>query len=109
QLFSVESVCDQLYWMLILTGVGCGMMIFVRTNSMDRFFCGYQFSAFGKVLVQVPFQLPPRDTILDLDRENHSVVTMLTPTSQDSDRGLILWNAETDGKDHENQAQRDFS
>ncbi|RHY37967.1 hypothetical protein DYB38_013881 [Aphanomyces astaci] len=109
QLFSVESVCDQLYWMLILTGVGCGMMIFVRTNSMDRFFCGYQFSAFGKVLVQVPFQLPPRDTILDLDRENHSVVTMLTPTSQGSDRGLILWNAETDGKDHENQAQRDFS
>ncbi|RHY66794.1 hypothetical protein DYB34_003594 [Aphanomyces astaci] len=109
QLFSVESVCDQLYWMLILTGVGCGMMIFVRTNSMDRFFCGYQFSAFGKVLVQVPFQLPPRDTILDLDRENHSVVTMLTPTSQDSDRGLILWNAETDGKDHENQAQREFS
>ncbi|RHY26799.1 hypothetical protein DYB32_007289 [Aphanomyces invadans] len=95
QFFSMAAVSDQLRWMLILTGTGIGLMMFVRTNSMDRFFHGDQFRAFGKVLVQVPFRVPPRGTVDNDDAD--SLVTMVTPVSQHAGRSVgnfVVWSAE---------------
>ncbi|OQR86476.1 Major Facilitator Superfamily (MFS) [Achlya hypogyna] len=43
----------QLMWILSLVGLVC--ICFVRTDDMDRFFDGYQFSVCGRIVVQVPY------------------------------------------------------
>ncbi|ETV90473.1 hypothetical protein H310_14752 [Aphanomyces invadans] len=83
----------QLHWMLILTATALGLMLFVRTNSCDRFFYGYQFSACDKILVQVPFRrhLVREDPILD-----SMSFTTHTPRSHDAvpTDGFVLWSGE---------------
>ncbi|KAG9400854.1 hypothetical protein AC1031_010294 [Aphanomyces cochlioides] len=90
--FTVQGVTDQLHWMLILVCVGTGLMFFVRTNSMDRFFDGYQITACGKPLVQVSFHNLTRDTI-----EEDDEASIATPTTIPKD-GFVLWNHQVDGK-----------
>ncbi|OQS06433.1 major Facilitator Superfamily (MFS) [Thraustotheca clavata] len=51
---TVSDIANQvrLFWYISL--VCLLIMFFVRTNSMDRFYCGYQFTLCGKVIIQRP-------------------------------------------------------
>ncbi|CAK4579834.1 unnamed protein product [Aphanomyces euteiches] len=51
-----KSIHIQLVAMFAFAAVAAVMMIFVRTNTMDRFFHGYQLTLFNKVVIQVPFR-----------------------------------------------------
>ncbi|CAK4694464.1 unnamed protein product, partial [Aphanomyces euteiches] len=42
-----------LHWLLIVVCVGCALVPLVRTNPVDRFFPGYQFSLFGRPLIRI--------------------------------------------------------
>ncbi|KAG9400804.1 hypothetical protein AC1031_010242 [Aphanomyces cochlioides] len=51
-----NSIQDQFTFMFVFAIVGAAMMIFVRTNTMDRFFHGYQLTLCSKVVIQIPFR-----------------------------------------------------
>ncbi|KAG9406168.1 hypothetical protein AC1031_002500 [Aphanomyces cochlioides] len=89
------SFTNQLQWMLALIIVGWVAMLFVRTNSMDRFFYGYQYSLCGKVIFQWAFLRVPSDTY-DVEEES---VTILAPpnatASALSEDGFILWQSDS--------------
>ncbi|KAH9106343.1 hypothetical protein LEN26_014575 [Aphanomyces euteiches] len=88
-----DSFTDQLQWMLALIILGWVAMLFVRTNSMDRFFYGYQYSLCGKVIFQWAFLRVPSDTY-DVEEES---VTILAPphASALSEDGFILWQSDS--------------
>ncbi|KAF0703758.1 hypothetical protein AaE_015242 [Aphanomyces astaci] len=48
-----ESLGRQFDWLLILVAVGWVASLLVRTNSMDRFYFGYQYSVCGKVVLRI--------------------------------------------------------
>ncbi|RHY18912.1 hypothetical protein DYB36_010381 [Aphanomyces astaci] len=48
-----ESLGRQFDWLLILVAVGWVASLLVRTNSMDRFYFGYQYSVCGKVMLRI--------------------------------------------------------
>ncbi|OQR86470.1 Major Facilitator Superfamily (MFS) [Achlya hypogyna] len=50
-----QDFLAQVRVMWICCFVGLVLMVVVRTNSMDRFYPGYQFSVCGSVVVQIPF------------------------------------------------------
>ncbi|KAF0694592.1 Aste57867_14542 [Aphanomyces stellatus] len=95
--FTVEGLSNQLHWMLILVAVGTFAMLFVRTNSIDRFFFGYQFTLFSKVIVQVPFQLSETDSD-EIDLSTITPTPKLNDLSPNQFQDFMLWDAETDGK-----------
>ncbi|EQC27431.1 hypothetical protein SDRG_14755 [Saprolegnia diclina VS20] len=47
---------DQVQLMWVLCLIGFCLMVFVRTDSMDRFYHGYQLSICGKTVLQIPFK-----------------------------------------------------
>ncbi|RHY05291.1 hypothetical protein DYB25_010222 [Aphanomyces astaci] len=79
--------------MLLLVLCGLLAMLFVRTNSTDRFYRGYQYSACGKVLLQVAFRRPISETCV----EDDSVVILDEPTPPSMPRTFTLWNEDLDG------------
>ncbi|EQC27437.1 hypothetical protein SDRG_14761 [Saprolegnia diclina VS20] len=80
------------YWMLSL--VGLVLMVFVRTVSIDRFYHGYQFSMFGRILVQIPFRTPNTQWRKTTTDQN---VVMLTPN-----RGsFFMWNSDSERSGHD--------
>ncbi|CAK4297612.1 unnamed protein product [Aphanomyces euteiches] len=90
-----ESFKNQLEWMLILMICGWVVMLFVRTNSMDRFFYGYQYSLGGRVVFQVAFHRVPSDTC-DLEEESLTVLAPPHPTeSYKSEDGFVLWQTDS--------------
>ncbi|RHY96377.1 hypothetical protein DYB37_011828 [Aphanomyces astaci] len=95
---TIDSYEVQLHWMLVLAATALGLMLFVRTNSSDRFFCGYQLTACNKVLVQVPFgrQHATYEDVLD-----SMSFTTHTPRSVDANAdGFVLWSGEGYGAKH---------
>ncbi|KAF0705547.1 hypothetical protein As57867_006996, partial [Aphanomyces stellatus] len=89
---SYATLERQVNLLAILVTVGCVLMFLVRTNSMDRFFLGYQYSVCGKILVQVPFYNPNivRDTCID------DGVPVLTSTTTHPAE-FSLWDRDLDG------------
>ncbi|ETV96192.1 hypothetical protein H310_10386 [Aphanomyces invadans] len=81
----------QLEWMVGMALVGWVALVFVRTNSMDRFFVGYQYSICGRIVFQYAFH--PNTNALD----DHDVVTIPAPGAAHSlsDNDFMLWPAET--------------
>ncbi|KAG9400817.1 hypothetical protein AC1031_010255 [Aphanomyces cochlioides] len=51
-----DAIHIQLVAMFAFAAFAAVMMVFVRTNTMDRFFHGYQLTLFNKVVIQVPFR-----------------------------------------------------
>ncbi|CAK4586414.1 unnamed protein product, partial [Aphanomyces euteiches] len=41
------------HWLFIVACIGCGLILFVRTNPVDRFFPGYQYSLCGRPVVRI--------------------------------------------------------
>ncbi|RHY64123.1 hypothetical protein DYB34_006257, partial [Aphanomyces astaci] len=82
----------QIQWMLVMLAVGWVALLFVRTNSMDRFFHGYQLSICGHVVFQYAFNGASSETFDDRD-----VVTILAPgtTHSLSDNDFMLWSSHT--------------
>ncbi|KAH9110498.1 hypothetical protein AeMF1_014715 [Aphanomyces euteiches] len=42
-----------LHWLLVVACIGCALVPLVRTNPVDRFFPGYQYSLFGRPLIRI--------------------------------------------------------
>ncbi|KAF0703782.1 Aste57867_7540 [Aphanomyces stellatus] len=63
---SADDVKLQFGIMFVAVLIGFVMMVFVRTNSMDRFYHGYQLTLFGRVLIQIPFRLRPEADTNDM-------------------------------------------
>ncbi|OQR95814.1 major Facilitator Superfamily (MFS) [Thraustotheca clavata] len=72
-----EDFVGQVELMWVLAIVGFALMIFVRTDNIDRFYYGYQFSICGKVIVQIPY--PSR--AVDHRRSTESVESSLSPVA----------------------------
>ncbi|KAG9415259.1 hypothetical protein AC1031_008704 [Aphanomyces cochlioides] len=59
--FPTEKIVDgviaayefNLHWLLVVACVGCALVPLVRTNPVDRFFPGYQYSLFGCPLIRI--------------------------------------------------------
>ncbi|KAG9400805.1 hypothetical protein AC1031_010243 [Aphanomyces cochlioides] len=49
-----DAIHVQLVVMVAFVAFAAVMMVFVRTNPMDRFFHGYQLTLFNKVVIQIP-------------------------------------------------------
>ncbi|KDO18927.1 hypothetical protein SPRG_15769 [Saprolegnia parasitica CBS 223.65] len=64
----------QLIWVLCL--VGFCLMVFVRTDSMDRFYHGYQLSICGKTVLQIPFKRRPEASSTVMDPCSLSMATL---------------------------------
>ncbi|ETV77181.1 hypothetical protein H257_09067 [Aphanomyces astaci] len=90
---TLETLSQQSQAMLQLVLCGLLVMLFVRTNSTDRFYRGYQYSACGKVLLQVAFRRPISETCV----EDDSVVILDEPTPPPMPRTFTLWNEDLDG------------
>ncbi|RHY84073.1 hypothetical protein DYB37_012155 [Aphanomyces astaci] len=90
---TLEILSQQSQAMLLLVLCGLLAMLFVRTNSTDRFYRGYQYSACGKVLLQVAFRRPISETCV----EDDSVVILDEPTPPSIPRTFTLWNEDLDG------------
>ncbi|KAG9400815.1 hypothetical protein AC1031_010253 [Aphanomyces cochlioides] len=54
--------------LLIISIIGCVVMVFVRSSSMDRFYRGYQLTICGKVVIQ----RPSRRLVLELPLDKTS-------------------------------------
>ncbi|KAF0718409.1 Aste57867_1719 [Aphanomyces stellatus] len=65
-----ESLDNQLQWMFVLLAVGFVTSLFIRTNSSDRFFHGYQYSIAGHVFCQIAFARPMSDTYAEEDDDD---------------------------------------
>ncbi|RLO04558.1 hypothetical protein DYB28_006406 [Aphanomyces astaci] len=51
---SNESVASQLWVLLVVAIVGVVVLPLVRTNTMDRFYRGYQLTMCDTVVIQMP-------------------------------------------------------
>ncbi|KAH9107478.1 hypothetical protein AeMF1_017193 [Aphanomyces euteiches] len=60
-----DALLHQVHWMLGLTAASAVALVFVRPRADDRFFHGYQYTAFGKTLLSRPIRTAARDTCLD--------------------------------------------
>ncbi|ETV93710.1 hypothetical protein H310_12474 [Aphanomyces invadans] len=95
-LVTVETLYQQSQTMLVVVICGVTAMLFVRTNSSDRFFHGYQYSACGKVLVQIAFPRPTSETCAD-DDSSVVILDEQPPTPMSLPRTFTLWNEDVDG------------
>ncbi|RHY25221.1 hypothetical protein DYB32_008451 [Aphanomyces invadans] len=95
-LVTVETLYQQSQTMLVVVICGVAAMLFVRTNSSDRFFHGYQYSACGKVLVQIAFPRPTSETCAD-DDSSVVILDEQPPTPMSLPRTFTLWNEDVDG------------
>ncbi|OQS06575.1 major Facilitator Superfamily (MFS) [Thraustotheca clavata] len=74
-LLPMKSISDvahlvELFWFISLGGLL--VMFFVRTNSMDRFYSGYQFTLCGKVIIQRPWQRDYVTRTMDIYADGHA-------------------------------------
>ncbi|KAG9400852.1 hypothetical protein AC1031_010292 [Aphanomyces cochlioides] len=60
-----DALLHQVHWMLGLTAASAVALVFVRSRAEDRFFHGYQYTAFGRTLISRPILTAARDTCLD--------------------------------------------
>ncbi|OQR98037.1 major Facilitator Superfamily (MFS) [Achlya hypogyna] len=63
---------------------GSLLMVFVRTNSKDRFFRGYQLTVFDRVLVQLPWFSPTASV------DGYHDVVLLSPDRS----SIFMWSSE---------------
>ncbi|KAG9400851.1 hypothetical protein AC1031_010291 [Aphanomyces cochlioides] len=66
-----DSMASQFQWMLLLTAFGWLAIFFVRTNSIDRFFYGYQLTLCNKTIFQFAFR---RDTSATIDEDSVTIM-----------------------------------
>ncbi|KAF0720375.1 Aste57867_350 [Aphanomyces stellatus] len=88
-----SSLGNQFQWMLVLLVVGFVAALFIRTNSSDRFFHGYQYSIGGRVICQFAFARPTSDTYAIEDVEDGvTILDRHNPSSTPSTEDFVLWN-----------------
>ncbi|EQC37882.1 hypothetical protein SDRG_04903, partial [Saprolegnia diclina VS20] len=76
----------------VLWGVaiaGCVLMLFVRTNSKDRFFRGYQLTIWNKVWIQWP--MPAASSHVENDDDYHDIVLLSLDT-----KSSFMWSSESE-------------
>ncbi|EQC37883.1 hypothetical protein SDRG_04904 [Saprolegnia diclina VS20] len=81
----------------VLWGVaiaGCVLMLFVRTNSKDRFFRGYQLTIWNKVWIQWP--LPSTATSVSHDND----MVLLSPDNSP----IFLWTSDAEMSQHRDRS-----
>ncbi|KAF0720373.1 Aste57867_348 [Aphanomyces stellatus] len=88
------SLNNQLQWMLALVTVGFVASLFIRTNSSDRFFHGYQYSIGGHVVFQYAFARPASDTAASDDDSSITILDRHHSSSSPSTEGFMLWQGE---------------
>ncbi|RHY56952.1 hypothetical protein DYB30_006769 [Aphanomyces astaci] len=103
------SFRNQMQWMLVVVVIGWVALLFVRTNSVDRFFYGYKYSVCGKVVVQIAFHR--HETTNDKDHDD-SLTILAPPKVSPASNDFVLWNGydhvRTSGVQHP-QARQDIS
>ncbi|KAF0712104.1 hypothetical protein AaE_012123 [Aphanomyces astaci] len=101
------SFRNQMQWMLVVVAIGWVALLFVRTNSVDRFFYGYKYSVCGKVVVQIAFHR--HETANDKDQDD-SLTILAPPKVSPASNDFVLWNGydrvRTSGVQHP-QARQD--
>ncbi|KAF0720374.1 Aste57867_349 [Aphanomyces stellatus] len=90
-----SSLGIQFQWMLVLLVVGFVAALFIRTNSSDRFFHGYQYSIGGRVICQFAFARPTSDTYAIEDVEDSvTILDRHNPSSTPSTEDFVLWKGD---------------